>query len=659
MTKNIEKLFSKLALYKNDDAENSDFHEYGYEEIESILEHFIIQDWKALDLHWKSLTEIELIFLTQVLTWWHIDEDIADIQIKIAFDILFSKNNKIAQEALFIFKINENHFNKYPQKIKIKEHDYLKNKKEVFFKTFYPKPSILRTEKASEFLKKHFTKKVFDRLRFLNNTYTIYQKEIYTSLTLIASKFLKKDDFQLYELIKNEFIDKKIPENGSLPLIGNTNFMYGANGISGSFQLFWSEITSIAIEIRENYYGEQQGICFSGLHHLFVPDLAENFDRLAIKLQNEFSIAKNIFDFSKIPNYLIRNNVWRKQYEVNAHIIENGSFLEKRKWKKDSKNGFYIVHNGKWLEGEKPEYVKPSKQLIPWNTSIQELADLPNSYYKQINGNQSEYKQMYFDTAVQIASLLIADAYYDYPNYYNHKFRKDSWFEGFNARLHFEIEDTKAIQLLKKEFTSYFGKPEKLNSFVYDNNPLYTLWNVSGILISINLNPESGINLKIVNSRKQLELSQYKEEITLSDTFLFSEKVTFHIQNWKENKYAYEIIEPEIFKSKIGKNSNGFIWRDDINQTIGIYDKKKIIHYTLFAIEVMIFPIKDIKQIEIIPVKSWATDFCYLSIITNENKHHKIVTYNGSKTYFNGDIKKLENFFGCKVKLMEEEEDMH
>ncbi len=76
---------------------------------------------------------------------------------------------------------------------------------------------------------------------------------------------------------------------------------------------------------------------------------------------------------------------------------------------------------------------------------------------------------MYFDGAIQVGSLLITNAYYDYPNYYNQKFRKDSWFEGLNARLHFEIKDDKAIKTLKKEFIAYFGTPEKLNSFVYDN----------------------------------------------------------------------------------------------------------------------------------------------------------------------------------------------
>lgn len=73
----------------------------------------------------------------------------------------------------------------------------------------------------------------------------------------------------------------------------------------------------------------------------------------------------------------------------------------------------------------------------------------------------------------------------------------------------------------------------------------------------------------------------------------------------------------------------------------------------------MIFPIKNIKHLEITPVKSWATDFCYLTIVTTENKPHKIISYNGSKTYFNKEKENLEHFFGRKVKLMNEEEDIH
>ena len=659
MSENTSILYKELSQYKNDDIDNStDFHEYGCEEIKSVLEGFDLQDWKALSTNWKNLSETEQVFLANSLPLWHHNENIADIQIEIAFGLLFSKNEKVASQALCIFEIMPSHFDKYPQKIKTTQHNYVKNKKETFFKVITPKPSILRSENAASFLKKHFTKSVFDRIRFLNIKYNhSCPSDINTSLTLIASKFLKKDNFELYEIIKNEFCDKEIPEAGSLPLIGNTNFIYAAKGLSGSFQLFWNEITSISIETRNDYYGNlQQGLCFSGRHHLFVPTKADAFDMLCKKLQDVFSIRSERFVFSENPNETAIKYCWIQRQNPNAHLIENPSFLEKRKWKKDSKKGFYIVHNGKWTDGDNAIYKKETRQLISWNTSIQELENLPTTHYKIIDKDQPDYKQLFFNRSLQIGPLLIADMYCNYPAYHNKNTRKEIWFEGLDATLHFEIQDKKAIKLLRKEFTNYFGKPKKAsNPFVYQNNPHYTFWDIDGILISINLHKIRGIDFKIVNTRVHPTFSKYKEHIELSSILEFPQDTILHIQSWKESPYSFVVPSTLLAHSKFPKEKTSFVWKDNQNKTVGIYFNQE----NNGRNGISVFPLNEIKQLEITPVKSWTTDFCMLHLLTTKGETYKIASHSGNKYFFNDSIKQLEHLFECAVIIGEEIEDVH
>lgn len=661
MTKKLQELFEELSLYKNDNIETSDFCEYGYEDSMFMLEKFDLNDWECLKNNWKNLSSTEQVFLANVMILWHIDEKIADIQMEICLEMMFSENEDLAFEAVPV--IGTNSFVRLPRKTRIEMPCYLRNRKEVSYKLLNPKPSILHTAKAKAFLKKYFTKKVASRMRSIAETCGNYQKQaIINTLCVIASKIAKKETLELYNIIKNEFQNVETPEDGALLLIGNTNFIYATNGISGSFQLFWCEITSIYIETRDAYNKLEQGLSFSGLYNQFIPKSAENFEKLCKRLQQEFNLTEKLFYFSKTSEKGYKKRIWVQYQEPNAHIVEKLTFWEKTKLKKDIKTGFYLVHNGGWLDGDNPTYEKQTKQLIDWNTSIQELENLPNSYYAPIHEEQPQYKRMYFDRAIQIGSLVISDIYYDYPGYDNQELRKDIWFGGFDTTLHFEVNDEKAIILLKKEFTKYFGKPKKLQNTVYKNNPHYMLWDVKGILISINRNKEGGIDLKIKNTRTHPQLSRYKDLIELSDILEFPDKVLFFTQTLKESTYFYVLPDKSVFQNNMPEDTNDFIWRDDSNQTLGIYKKREHENYSFYSESmsgISVFPKSHIKRLEITAVKSWATDFCYIRLVTYNDEYYKIARYYGEKDYFNIFQRQLKKLCECPVVLMPEEEDVH
>ena len=97
------------------------------------------------------------------------------------------------------------------------------------------------------------------------------------------------------------------------------------------------------------------------------------------------------------------------------------------------------------------------------------------------------------------------------------------------------------------------------------------------------------------------------------------------------------------------------MWKDNQNKTVGIYFNQE----NNGRNGISVFPLNEIKQLEITPVKSWTTDFCMLHLLTTKGETYKIASHSGNKYFFNDSIKQLEHLFECAVIIGEEIEDVH
>ncbi|HBK72276.1 MAG TPA: hypothetical protein DDZ39_11595, partial [Flavobacteriaceae bacterium] len=342
---------------------------------------------------------------------------------------------------------------------------------------------------------------------------------------------------------------------------------------------------------------------------------AKGFDNLVKMTDILFNISvKNHIFGQEVP---YKKQFWLRRklkYQVyNAHLVKSYTKKEKKKWIEDIKKGFYLIQN--------KNYDKPFHQhLISWDSSNREFAELIQSSSENI-----DFSQMYFNTAMQIGPLVLAEVYIGKSDYR----LLDVKFERIIAKLYFQ--DISWEQLIQ-ELTIFFGEAKKLTIEDYYKNVIWIINEIEFSFTFFGLEPsiysfsDGSISLSIKNKKEYVEINTYPLGIVFSEKLSFEEDFNI-MQTWEICKYAY--INSDSINEQWNDAVKTIFWRNDSDDTIGFATQKQCI----------IIPRTTIKHIEIQAYDHWAGNYCTLTVSTHKNSI-KIFDKKDSDLMFFSKIKK-------------------